>query len=460
MEANRMLEPSEQSRNWTRSPILKSVLVGSLIFLLLVPLAMVRNLIDERQGARTDALQEVSEKWGASQCLGGPVLIVPYLVRTIDTRGQALVTRQYATLLPRNLEIEGELTPEIRYRGIFEIPLYAAHLDFRGAFSLDGLSELKIPEADLRWTEAVVSVSVPDPRGIRQTVRLQWGDTELDFEPGAGTGSVFARGIHARVGKLVGPTAIGTGTGNGTPSPSQTTPFRFELAVNGSGQLAFLPVGQDTHVRVTSPWPDPSFTGAFLPDNRTVTEDGFTADWRLFYLGRTYPQQWRTGEVSAEALIPSAAGVDLRVPVDGYQKSTRSAKYGLLFLTMTFGIYFLFEMLGRLRIHPFQYLFIGFALVLFYALLVSLSEHLGFDPAYAIAAAATVGLIVAYSASVLGSAGRVVGIGGLLAGLYLYLYVLLQLEDYALLLGAVGLFVTLATVMWVTRRVDWYAIHE
>lgn len=443
-----MLEPDKEAGNWSQSPVLKSLLIGVLIVLLLIPLGMVGALIHERQGTRAAAELEVSAKWGSRQTLGGPILLVPYVVRTTDSNGQVRVTTSLATLLPRLLEIEGALTPEIRYRGIFEVPLYAARLDVHGAFALDEIFELKIPEADVRWADAVLSVGVPDPRGIRQTVRLHWNDRELDFEPGAGTGSVFSSGIHAAVGGILG----------ASPPPSQS--FQFELGLNGSGQLAFLPVGQDTRLSLASPWPDPSFTGAFLPDARTVTASGFSADWKLFYLGRSYPQQWKAGEVDANVLQTSATGVDLILPVDEYQKSMRSAKYGILFLVLTFGAYFLFEILGRLRIHPFQYLLIGFALVLFYVLLLSFSEHLGFDTAYAIAASGTVGLIAGYSGFVLRRPGRVAGVGALLGGLYLYLYVLLQLEDYALLLGAVGLFVALATVMWITRRVNWYALYE
>lgn len=445
-----MPESTEEAPSWSQSPILKAILVAVLIFLLLIPLGMVAHLIHERQGTRAAAEHEVSDKWGSRQTLGGPILVIPYAVRRVDANGQQHVETSFATLLPRSLETEGELEPEIRYRGIFEVPLYTAHLRFHGTFALDKISELRIPDSDIHWADALLSVSVPDPRGIRETVRLQWENSGLDFEPGAGTGSVFSTGIHALVGKLLG------------ARPDRSTPasFQFELAVNGSRELALLPVGQDTRLKLSSSWPDPSFTGAFLPDTRTVTASGFTADWQLYYLGRSYPQQWRSGEVDANLLQGSAAGVDLILPVDEYHKSMRSAKYGILFLVLTFGAYFLFEMLGRLRIHPFQYLLIGFALVLFYALLVSLSEHVGFDAAYAIAAVATVGLITGYNGFVLGRAGRVVGIGALLGGLYLYLYVLLQLEDYALLLGATGLFVTLATVMWITRRVNWYELHD
>jgi inner membrane protein len=431
-----------------QSPVVKAVLVGAIVLLLLIPLAMVRGLIDERSGTRSAAEAEVSAKWGGPQNLGGPILVVPYVVRIRDEKGRVELETEYAILLPRGLAIDGEMTPEIRYRGIYPVPLYSARLTVRGEFNSEDLAALRIPEPDVRWQDAVLSMSVPDLRGLRQSVRLAWAGSAIDFEPGAGAGSFFPSGIHARVG------------GHLSSNLGSPAPFEFELGLHGSGQLTFLPLGRETRAALASPWPSPSFMGSFLPDTRTVTAGGFTAEWRLFYLGRSYPQAWRAGEVDPNVVMSAAGGVSLHQTVDQYQKSTRSAKYGILFLALTFGVYFLLEVLSRLRVHPFQYLLVGFALVLFYVLLLSLSEHLGFDPAYVLAAAATIGLISGYSAFVLRGRRHAAGIGMLLSGLYGYLYVLLQLEDYALLLGAFGLFLALGAVMWITRRVDWYALSE
>ncbi|HSF15738.1 MAG TPA: cell envelope integrity protein CreD [Vicinamibacteria bacterium] len=445
-----MLENIERTRSHGQSPVLKAILVAVLIGLLLLPLGMVMALIHEREATRNEAEREVSEKWGTQQTVGGPVLVIPYLSRAVDANGKNQIITAHATLLPRSLEIQGELTPEFRYRGIFEVPLYTVELRVSGSFAPGELSELSIPETELVWKDAVLSVGIPDPRGIRQTVKLHWDEKELDFEPGSGTGSVFPFGIHVGIGEFL---ASETDT-------RRAHPFQFELALNGSRHLAFVPVGQDTRIRLASSWPSPSFTGAFLPDSRSVTAEGFSAEWRLFYLGRSYPQRWRAGEVDPGAVQASAAGVDLVLPVDAYLKSMRSAKYGILFLVVTFGAYFLFEILGRSRIHPFQYLLVGAALVVFYVLLLSLSEHVGFDLAYGLATLAILGLILGYSSFILGRAERLLGLGALLSGLYVFLYVVLQLEDLALLLGSIGLFLALGAVMWITRRVDWYALQE
>lgn len=444
-----MLENVQENRSRGQSPVLKAILVAVLIGLLLLPLGMVMALIHEREATRKAAEREVSEKWGAQQTVGGPVLLVPYLIRAVDANGKSQIVTAHATVLPRSLEIEGELTPEIRYRGIFEVPLYTVELRVAGTFAPEEISELSIPATDILWGDAVLSVGIPDPRGIRQSVTLGWDGTELGFEPGAGTGSLFPSGIHVGIGDLR------SASGELVPHA-----FQFALTLNGSRHIAFIPAGRDTRLRLASAWPSPSFTGAFLPDSRTVTADGFSAEWQLFYLGRSYPQRWKAGEVDPGVVHASAAGVDLVLPVDTYLKSMRSAKYGVLFLIATFGAYYLFEILGRSRIHPFQYLLVGAALVVFYVLLLSLSEHVRFDLAYGLAAAATLGLILGYSRFILGGAGRLAGLGAGLVGLYLFLYVLLQLEDLALLLGSIGLFLALASVMWVTRRVDWYALQN
>jgi hypothetical protein len=186
-----------ENRNHGQSPVLKAALVGILIGLLLVPLGMVMALIHEREATRSAAEEEVSDKWGAQQTVGGPVLLVPYLTRALHANGKSQIVSAHATLLPRSLEIAGDLTPEIRYRGIFEVPLYTVQLRLSGTFAPEEISELSIPATEILWRDAVLSVGIPDPRGIRQTVTLRWDETELDFEPGSGAGSVFPSGIHS-----------------------------------------------------------------------------------------------------------------------------------------------------------------------------------------------------------------------------------------------------------------------
>lgn len=436
----------EEISTWVHSPIARAAVIGVLILLLMIPLAMVGMLVGEREATRFVVEREVAEKWGGDQLLVGPILSVPYRYRTFGPNGEVLSHVGHTRFLPAILDIEGDVRPEIRYRGIYEVALYDVGLRWTGEFERPDPGIWKIPAEDVLWDEAVLVVGIPDLRGIKRAVVARWGDEALTFEPGPGAVALCASGIHARVPHLE------------EAAPGERVPFSFELDLNGSRELLFSPLGKETRLSLTSTWPSPSFTGQFLPDSREVRPNGFTAEWNISYLTRPFPQEWKDNEVTADLLAQWTSGVSLFQPVDSYTKTSRTTKYGILFLFMTFAVYFLFEILGRLRIHPFQYLLVGFALCLFYLLLLSLSEHLGFGKAYLVASAGTVGLIAAYSGSVLGSFGRAAAIGAGLSGLYAYLYVLLQLEDYALLLGSVGLFALLAAAMALTRRVDWYAV--
>jgi inner membrane protein len=230
------------------------------------------------------------------------------------------------------------------------------------------------------------------------------------------------------------------------------------VELDGSPQLQFLPLGRITNVELSSAWRDPSFCGAFLPDSHEISEDGFSAHWKVLDLNRSYPQRWQDTAYQTRA---SAFGVELMFPVDGYHKTSRTTKYAILFIALTFLSLFMTEILTRRRVHPVQYLLVGFALCVFYSLLLALMEHVGFGRAYLVSAAATVLLIGGYTRAVLGGWAMAALIGGIVTAIYAYLYVVLQLEDYALLMGSGGLFVALALVMYLTRRIDWYAVgHE
>jgi inner membrane protein len=235
------------------------------------------------------------------------------------------------------------------------------------------------------------------------------------------------------------------------------------LRLNGSESVFFIPAGKTNGVSMSSSWGDPSFAGAYLPASRSVGAEGFQARWQVSHLSRNYPQQWKSEDVDfglfREIVSGSAFGVTLFLPVDHYHKTTRASKYAVLFIVLTFAAFFLFEILNRLRIHPFQYLLVGFAMSLFYLLLLSLSEHVGFLAAYASGSAVTIGLIVGYTYRLLAEKKRSALFTGLLALLYGCLYVLLQLEDFALLIGVLVLLVVLGLLMFITRKIDWYSVR-
>jgi len=423
------------------SIILKIISIGFLVLVLLIPSVMIIGLVDERESTRTVAEKEVGDKWGRQQTIGGPVLTIPYRVFKADTSKKVRSVIRYAHFLPENLTIEGEIKPEIRYRGIYEVVLYHADLNFTGNFLPPAFREWNISPDRVLWDRAYFSLGIPDPRGITESIALTWEKEQTEFEPGLRDFRVFKSGASVLCDTTGGVREGGK--------------YSFHLSINGSGPLFFLPVGKQTLVTLKSDWTNPSFSGSFLPATREIGDSGFKAHWKVLDLNRNFPQQWRASEHN---IREAGFGVTLFQPVDTYQKTMRSAKYAVLFVILTFLAFFLIEVLNRLRLHPVQYLLVGFAIVLFYLLLLSLSEHIPFGFSYLVGAAGVVLLISTYIASVFRN-GAVTSItAGLLVLLYGWLYVLLQLEDYALLIGSLGLFFILALVMYLTRRIDWYRI--
>jgi inner membrane protein len=410
---------------------------AALVLLLQIPVALIDGTIAERRTTKSAAFSEVTATWGAPQQVVGPVLTVP--VRAPSANGtETVVARQF---LPRTLSVRGRVDTEVRRRGIFDVPLYVARLHVEGTFA----TPVETHSTVLLWEQASVAVGLSDARAIRAASALSFGDRKLSWEPGAGDAPFLEGGVHVAV-----PIAA---------APSGAIPFAFDLTLAGSGRLAVVPAGDDTLVTLASPWRDPSFDGGSLPVERRVGAAGFEATWKTMSLGRGFASSWtHPQEVTRQHLAASALGVSLLSPTDTYRLNERAVKYQLLFLGLTFFAFVLFELLAPLRIHPVQYVLVGFALCLFYLLLLSFSEHVGFARAYAIAAADVVVLVTAYVRFVLAKGSRALAIGGFLAVLYAFLFVLLQIQDYALLVGSVGLFLLLAGVMWFTRHVDWYAL--
>lgn len=444
-----MIPAEPEKRRLRDSVMVKMLVIGFLILLLLVPLSMVGSLVRERQSRSGEAAEEVAATWGNSQTLAGPVLTVPYLQHVKNEKGVPVTLTSYARFLPETLDVEGNVATEKRSRGIFEVAVYRTDLRWKGTFARPDFEVWRIAPQDVLWQDAYLSVGVPDMRGITSGVELMWGNRALQLAPGGGESGLWSSGLRVPLPGLA------------ESKRGEVYAFAFGLGLNGSRSLSFLPLGKETRVALRSPWPSPSFMGSFLPVERTVLGTGFEALWKVSWFGRSYPQQWRAdeaGEVaSTEAIDGSAFGVQLFVPVDAYQKTERARKYGVLFLLLTFLTFFLYEQFNPFSLHPVQYLLVGSALCLFYLLLLSISEHVPFGLSYLAASSATVLLIGGYSMAILRGALRALLMTVVLGALYGYLYVLLQLEDYALLLGSVGLFVILALVMYLTRKIDWSA---
>jgi inner membrane protein len=438
----------QENRNW--STAFKMILIGVLLLVFLIPLQMIRSLIEDRNITRLEAEGEVITKWGGEQIIAGPVLIVPYLRRERVEEDKVEEYLEKAYFLPDTLDITGSVHTEMRNRGIFEVTVYTTDLRVSGTFSDPDFGDWRIEQRDIFWEDAVVAVELPDMRGLQEGVDLQWDSRIIAFSAGRGEFGLFGGEIRAPLKNgALWPASRNTGS---------VHEFAFDLHLQGGRSLSFVPLGQQTRVRLVSAWPSPSFDGAFLPGERSLDEQGFTAEWYVLSLNRGYGQRWLEGQVEPHALVESIFGVELMIPVDTYMKSLRSVKYGILFVLLPFLIFFLFEVASARKVHPLQYLLVGFAVCLFYLLLVSVSEHLSFDWTYLLSSVATTALITFYSSAVLAAWRRAWIMSLVLASGYLFLYAALKSEDYALLIGSLGLFVILAGVMVLTRRIDWYSV--
>lgn len=434
--------------HWVQTSLLvKLASIGFLTLLLLIPNVMIQELVRERQNRQTEAINEVSASWGAAQTVTGPVLSIPYSEWMQVENDKRVESIQTAYFLPQALHVDGKVDPELRKRGIYEIVLYQSDLTITGTFGKPDFAALHIRPEDVHWDQAKLSLGIPGMSGIKNSIGLDWAGTPIRLEPGTANSTILHSGVSNAV-----PVDVET----------ETYTFSIPLKLNGSGYLKFEPVGKETTVALESGWPSPSFEGEFLPDRREITPAGFSASWKVLDLNRNYPQQWKGAEYSfGTGNHPSAHfGVRLVQTVDEYAKTERSSKYAILVIGLTFLIYFFFETLRRFHIHPFQYLLVGLALSVFYLLLLSLSEHLGFNTAYAVATAATIGLITMYSAGVFKNMRMTVQLALLLGLIYGFIFIVLQLEDYALLTGSIGIFGALAAVMYYSRNVDWYNLSE
>ena len=446
-------EPSffEKANNWVKNSItIRLITIGILILLLLIPVTMVRDLIREREYRQKDAIQEISAKWGGEQTITGLVLSVPYYVNSKvyddkDNSYKLVRTKEYAHFLPDQLKIEGDVSPEMRYRGIYEVIVYNSSLRIEGSLPYPDLKDWKIKNEDIIWDETFVSLGLSDLKGIQDNITVNWNEKRIDLNPGIQTSDVIFNGLSTRIPL------------NDKDTVKSILNFSLDININGSSSLFFVPLGKSTLVTLNSTWKNPSFDGAFLPDNREISKDGFTANWNVLHQNRSYPQQFLG---STRGISQSAFGVNLFVPVDEYQKSMRSAKYAVMFITLTFLIFFFVQILNKVRIHPIQYIIVGLALCVFYTLLIALSEHISFDASYLISSVCIITMITLYSYSIAKNSRLTKIIGGILTLLYLFIYSILQMQDYALLMGSIGLFVVLGIIMYLSRKIDWYAIQE
>jgi inner membrane protein len=433
--------------NWFgESVLVKTGLIGFLTLLLLIPSDWIQTLIKERQERQDEVIAEISDKWSANQLVEGPVLIVPYKVLTLtkDSNGKVRSSESLTNIyiLPEVLDIVSKVNPTTRHRGIFEAVVYDTKVSVNGRFSALEIKKSGINPAMIQWDKAKVAIGLSDLKGLKNNPAIKLGDSTYNVEPDFTSLKLFTNNL------IILPDL--------SSQKTSSLNFNFELSFRGSSELNFQHLGKNTTVKIEGNWNNPSFTGRYLPEQPVVLEKSFSATWKMPYFNRPFPQQWEdvNTQINTEK-SGGAFGVKFILPVDQYQKTMRSAKYSILIILLTFISLFFTEMLNKKKVHLLQYVLIGAAMTIYYTLLLSFTERVGFNYAYLIASLATVTLISVFIAMLLNNKKPALIFGAILSVFYGFIYVIIQLQDLALLFGSIGLFFIIAVLMYLSAKMDW-----
>ena len=439
-----MITSERRSPRFTQSITFKALTVLVLTLFLLIPKAMITSLIEERQDRSRETIRTINEKWSEPQTICGPVLEVPYLVKVTEdeivnkeVRQKVQYNTKWLTITPGTLHIDVELFPEPKHYGIYKTTLYKSELSISGSFN--NLDEFDSDETK-HWNEAYIILGISDLKGLVSDAELTINGNTYSAKPEGATNWFDDNTLHFSLKDF-------------KKSPDGKNEFSCKFTLNGSEEINFVPVGKTTDVAVSGKWASPGFIGNFSPQS-TIENENFSAKWHILHFNRNIPEAW---DGSTQIYLNhSAFGVRLVEMVDHYQQNMRSAKYALMFIALTFVVFFFVEALTKKKIHIIQYLLVGVALILFYSLLLSISEQIGFALAYLIASIATIGLITLYAHSVFKNKTQTGILMLILCMLYIFLYVILQLEDLSLLIGSIGLFAILGVIMYLSRKINWY----
>ena len=427
-----------------RSSSVKLASIGFLVLILLLPTAMIEQVIDERASLAQSARQDIMVAWGNEQSIIGPALVVPYsrTVFTSDERSSVITGHVYH--LPQTAEINVNVDAQLRYRGLYTVPVYESQVDLQARFEKLPLEALGLSDAKLNYAQARLVIGLYDPRTLRATPQAVVAGTPIRFAAGARDTAQFGAHIVAPLQSI------------DLASTQGEFDFSTQFAMAGTDRIDIAPVGDTNIITMNANWPSPSFQGRYLPVERQITDAGFRAAWKVTSLGRQYPTSWLDDAVMQPTITASLFGAQLKTPLGTYEMAKRAIRYAVLAIGLSFACFFLFDIISALHLHPVQYLLIGFANCLFFLLLLTLSEHIAFLPAYLISAFACISLIGGYSAAVLHARRRAAVCVAVLIALYGFLFMTLRAQSFALLAGSLGLWAVLGAVMYLTRRVNWH----
>jgi Inner membrane protein involved in colicin E2 resistance len=421
----------------SQSITVKALVIAGIILVLLIPRVMIENLIKERQGRSVETIDKINEKWSDAQTLCGPVLAIPYTTTHVEKDNQ-YYSEHVLYITPENLEIDTELSPEERYYGIYKTILYKSDTKIKGNFP--AVSSIALENSTLHFQKARMIMSISDLRGVDEQMLFKVNDRGFKSEAG-NESATWDKTLVAALDETV------------FNHLDEGIAFECNLNLKGSKSMSFIPIGSNTKVQMTGDWNSPSFTGNFSPEY-DYTDTGFTAKWSVLSFNRSIPEYWSDNR--SFDFSDARFGVNLIDQVDHYQQNMRSVKYSLMFIVLTFVVFFFVEIIYKKRIHPIQYLLVGVALILFYSLLLSISEQLSFGISYLISSVATILMITLYAYSIFKNKTQTAILTVLLCLLYTFLYITLQLEDIALLIGSIGLFIILGIIMYLSRKIKWY----
>ncbi len=436
--SNDYLEQAGNSHRGFNRILIKSLITGGLILVMLIPTIFISNLVTERQERQSKVAAEVSDRWAKAQVLSGTYLYLPYKIITLDQDKKTVQQLSHLVIIPDDLDVSGQVFHELRLRSIYKVLLYKASLLNTGNFNFRLPKE--IDKNYIQWQDARICYGISDFKGIEERLVINFNGSDYELSPGLPSNEISEKGLSAPIALAMA-------------DEGKKLSFNINLKIKGSEQLHFVPLSGDSRFTIKSGWANPSFDGNNLPSVRTVTDSGFTASWNFNKANLPFGTILQDFKFDLDTL---AFGVTLIQPADGYAKTNRCIKYAILFIGLTFSLFFIIELMQKKPVHPVQYILVGLALIIFYTLLLSISEFIIFDLSYLIAAIATILLISTYAYGHFRSSKTAGIFGGVLTLLYSFTFVLIRLEDTALLIGSIGLFIILALAMYASRRINWY----
>jgi len=418
-----------------QSATLKIIVILFVALLLMIPIMSIRDLIRERSGLKAQIENDISKAYGQNQTLIAPVLKIPFEQLLVDKEGKEYSNEGLVTVTPDNIEIDGVLVTDKRKRSIYEVIVYQSDIKLSGDYIIPDMTNWENDNYKFSFDKAYLTMGISDNNGLSEDCIIQIGDKKYNLSPGLVQDELMSNSLS---------------TENIDLSNKHSLSFSLALNIKGTKSLKFVPIAKNSKIELKSAWSSPSFVGSNLPQSYDISPDGFSAKWSSNQYSRSYPHYWFKNNYNFKK-INNAFGVNLIEPIDGYAKNTRSSKYSLLIISLTFAVFFFFEIMYKKNIHPIQYIMIGFSLATFYLLLISLTEHIGFNIAYLVSAIATIGLITIYTQFIINSKKAVGILFFLLAALFSYIFIILQLEEFALLAGSIGLFAILSLVKQITK---------